>query len=152
MSDEVPAAQALAEACAEALWKDDRASQGLGMRIERVAPGEAVLTMTVTPAMTNGHGMCHGGYVFLLADSAFAFSCNSHNQRTVAQQAAVTFVAPAFVGDRLTASAREVSRKGRSGLYDITVTNQKGEQIAEFRGHSRTLKGLLVEPATDAAT
>ena len=133
--------QEIAQACAEAMWNDDRASQRLGMTIEHVGPGEATLGMTVTEAMTNGHGTCHGGYIFTLADSAFAFACNSYNQRAVAQHCSVTFVAPAYRGNRLTATAREVSRRGRGGIYDITVTNQDGEQVAEFRGHSRTVKG-----------
>ena len=140
--------QEIAQACAEAMWNDDRASQRLGMTIEHVGPGEATLGMTVTEAMTNGHGTCHGGYIFTLADSAFAFACNSYNQRAVAQHCSVTFVAPAYRGNRLTATAREVSRRGRGGIYDITVTNQRGEHVAEFRGHSRTVRGThLPEPA-----
>ena len=131
----------LAEACAAAMWAHDDASRGLGMAIVRVGPGEAVLTMTVEPRMTNGLDTCHGGILFTLADSAFAFACNSYNQFAVAQHCSVTFLAPAFAGDRLTATAREVSRRGRGGLYDIRITNQAGEVIAEFRGHSRTVKG-----------
>lgn len=138
--------QALAEACAQALWDDDPASQRLGMAIAHIGPGRAALTMTVTEAMANGHGTCHGGFIFTLADSAFAFACNTVDQRSVAQQAAITFVAPAFVGDHLTATAREISRRGRGGITDVTVTNQKGETIAEFRGHSRTVKGTLLPP------
>jgi acyl-CoA thioesterase len=137
--------QALAEACARAMWAEDRASQGLGMRIERVAPGEAVLTMPVTERMVNGHGICHGGFIFTLADSAFAFACNSYDERTVAQHCAVTFLAPARLGDLLTAHAVEVSRTGRSGIYDITVTDERNAVIAEFRGHSRTIKGSLLK-------
>ena len=140
-----PNAQALAEACARAMWTEDRASQGLGMRIERVAPGEAVMTMAVTERMVNGHGLCHGGFIFTLADSAFAFACNTYDQRTVAQHCAVTFLAPARLGDALTAHAVEVARSGRSGLYDITVTGADGTVVAEFRGHSRTIKGSLLE-------
>jgi len=136
--------QALAEACARAMWDDDNASRHLGMELLAVGPGAATLSMTMTEAMTNGHGTCHGGYIFMLADSAFAFACNSYNQRTVAQHCSVTYIAPAFKGDRLTATAREVSRRGRGGIYDITITNQQGEQIAEFRGHSRTVKGTLL--------
>ena len=137
--------QALAEACARAMWAEDRASQGLGMRIERVAPGEAVLTMTVAERMVNGHGLCHGGFIFTLADSAFAFACNTYDRRTVAQHCAVTFLAPARLGDALTAHAVEVVRSGRSGIYDITVTKADGTVVAEFRGHSRTIKGSLLE-------
>ena len=136
--------QALAEACARSMWDEDNATRYLGMKLLAVAPGEATLSMAVTEAMTNGHGTCHGGYIFALADLAFAFACNSYNQRTVAQHCSVTYIAPAFRGDRLTATAREVSRRGRGGIYDIAVTNQEGEQIAEFRGHSRTVKGALL--------
>lgn len=133
--------QDIAQGSARAMWNDDSTSQRLGMSLDHIAPGAATLTMTVTDQMTNGHGTCHGGYIFTLADSAFAFACNSYNQRAVAQQAAITYIAPAHLGDRLTAQAREVSRKGRGGIYDIRVTNQTGDHIAEFRGHSRTIKG-----------
>ncbi|MGY5774709.1 hydroxyphenylacetyl-CoA thioesterase PaaI [Rhizobium sp. LEGMi135b] len=136
--------QALAEACARAMWDEDNATRRLGMEVLTVAPGEAALSMAITEAMTNGHGTCHGGYIFTLADSAFAFACNSYNQRTVAQHCSVTYIAPAFKGDRLTATAREVSRRGRGGIYDIAITNQEGAQVAEFRGHSRTVKGTLL--------
>ncbi len=143
--------QALAEACAQAMWNEDSASQRLGMTLEHIAPGEATLSMTITDQMTNGHGNCHGGYMFTLADSAFAFACNGYNQRTVAQHCAVTFVAPAYRGDRLRAVAVENARFGRSGIYDVRVTNQHGALIAEFRGHSRTVKGTLL-PAEDEAS
>ncbi len=136
--------EARAEACASAMWDEDNASRHLGMELLAVAPGEATLSMAITEAMTNGHGTCHGGYIFTLADSAFAFACNSYNRRTVAQHCSVTYIAPAFKGDLLTATAREVSRRGRGGIYDIAITNQQGEQIAEFRGHSRTIKGTLL--------
>lgn len=140
--------QALAEACARAMWNEDSASQRLDMRLDHIAPGAATLSMTITDQMTNGHGSCHGGYIFTLADSAFAFACNTYNQRTVGQHCSITFLAPVARGDRLTAEAREVSRRGRGGLYDIHVTNQHGEHVAEFRGHSRTVKGMhLPEPA-----
>ena len=133
--------QALAEACAAAMWGEDRASQRLGMRIERIAPGEATLSMTVADFMLNGQGAAHGGFVFALADSAFAFACNGYNQRTVGHQASITYMAPGRLGDRLMAVAREVHRAGRNGIYDVRVTNERGEAIAEFRGHSRTVKG-----------
>lgn len=133
--------QALAEACAEAMWSNDSTSQRLGMTIERIAPGEAILALEVTEFMLNGHGLAHGGFIFTLADSAFAFACNGYNQRTVGHQAAITYMAPARLGDRLTAVAREIHRAGRNGVYDVRVTNQDGAQIAEFRGHSRTVKG-----------
>ena len=133
--------QELAEASAQAMWDNDRASQRLGMVVEQIAPGQATLSMTVTEAMTNGHENGHGGYIFTLADSAFAFACNGYNQRTVGHQAAITYMAPARLGDRLTAVAREIHRAGRNGVYDVRVTNQDGVHIAEFRGHTRTVKG-----------
>lgn len=136
-----------AAACAASMWADDRASQALGMTIDSVAPGQAVMSMVVTEAMTNGHGTCHGGYIFTLADSAFAFACNTYNQNTVGQQAAITYIAPAFAGEKLVADAREISRRGRGGIYDVTVTNPAGETIAIFRGHSRTVKGTHLPEA-----
>lgn len=138
----------LARRCAEAMWRDDRASQALGMSLDAVGPGTATLSMTVTETMINGHEICHGGLIFTLADSAFAFACNAYNKVTVAQHCSVTFLAPAKLGDRLTARAEERALNGRSGIYDIRVENQDGKPIAEFRGHSRTIKGRLVpEPA-----
>lgn len=137
----------MARACAAAMWAEDRATQALGMSLDHVGPGTATISMTVTEAMTNGHATCHGGYIFTLADSAFAFACNTYDQRTVAQHASVSFLAPAVLGDRLTARGTEVSRRGRGGLYDVRVTNQNGETIAEFRGHSRTVKGTLLPAA-----
>jgi acyl-CoA thioesterase len=133
--------QELAEASAKVMWNDDPASQRLGMTLDHIAPGEATLSMTITEAMSNGHGNCHGGYIFALADSAFAFACNSYNQLAVAQHCSITYLSPGRIGDRLTATAKEVSRRGRSGIYDIRITNQSGEHVAEFRGHSRTVKG-----------
>lgn len=133
--------QALAEACAAAMWSNDSTSQRLGMAIERIAPGEATLAMEITDFMLNGHGLAHGGFVFALADSAFAFACNGYNQRTVGHQAAITYMAPSRLGDRLTAVAREIHRGRRDGIYDVHVTNDRGEKVAEFRGHSRTVKG-----------
>jgi acyl-CoA thioesterase len=143
-------AEELARACARVMWDDDEASQRLGMTIDHIAPGAATLSMTITFEMTNGHRTCHGGYIFTLADSAFAFACNSYNQRTVAQHCSVTYIAPAIEGDRLKATVREVARRGRGGIYDIRVTNQRGEHIAEFRGHSRTVKGTHL-PQPDGA-
>ena len=133
----------LARACADAMWQEDKASQGLGMEIVEISAGQATLAMTVQPHMVNGHKIAHGGFIFTLADSAFAFACNSHNERTVAAQGAITFIRPGKLGDRLIATAREVSRSGRSGIYDVRVT--AGEVvIAEFRGHSRSIGGTLV--------
>ena len=135
----------LAKACAKAMWDNDLASQGLGMKIEEIKTGYARLSMTIREDMTNGQKIAHGGFIFTLADSTFAFACNTYNQFAVAQQCAVTFLAPGYEGDRITAVATERNRTKRSGLYDITVQNQKGETIAEFRGHSRTVKGQHVE-------
>jgi acyl-CoA thioesterase len=133
--------QELAEACAATMWAEDDATRALGMTLDRIGPGEAVVTMAVTPAMVNGHGTAHGGYIFTLADSAFAFACNTRNQRAVAQHCAITFLAPPSAGDRLTARAVERVVAGRSGICDVTVSDQEGRVIAEFRGHSRTIKG-----------
>ncbi len=139
----------LARASAEAMWKEDGASQGLGMEIVRVNPGEAVLAMTIRPDMVNGHGIAHGGFIFLLADSAFAFACNSRNERTVAAQCNIAFIRPGKLGDRLVATAREISKTGRSGIYDVRVT-ANDVAIAELRGHSRSLGGAWV-PTEKAA-
>ncbi len=139
--------QALAEACAAALWDADTTTQSLGMVLRRIAPGACELQMTVTEKMCNGHGTCHGGYLFTLADSAFAFACNSYNQRSVAHHCNITYVSPSFTGDQLTAVATEVSRAGRNGIYDIQITNQQNAPVAVFRGHSRTVKGTLVSDA-----
>jgi acyl-CoA thioesterase len=135
----------LARRSAEAMWAEDKASRGLGMRLERVEPGAAVLSMAITEAMVNGHGTCHGGYIFLLADSAFAFACNSHNQKNVAQSCQIAFIAPGRLGTRLVAEARERHRGERSGIYDVTVKTDAGELIAEFRGYSRAIPGTLVQ-------
>jgi acyl-CoA thioesterase len=133
----------LARACADAMWKDDDASQGLGMEIVEIRAGQATLAMTIQPHMVNGHGLAHGGFIFTLADSAFAFACNSHNERAVAAQGAITFIRPGKLGDRLVATAREISRSGRSGIYDVSITVDD-TVIAEFRGHSRSIGGVLV--------
>lgn len=143
-------AQELAEASAEAMWNGDSASQRLGMTVDHIAPGQATLSMTVTDAMSNGHGNAHGGYIFALADSAFAFACNTYNQVTVGQHCSISYLIPGRIGDRLTATATEVSRRGRSGMYDVRITNAAGETVAEFRGHSRTVKGTHL-PVDDPA-
>jgi acyl-CoA thioesterase len=137
-------AAAIAQASADAMWADDKATRAMGMTVEEVGPGLARLSMTVGPNMVNGHGSCHGGYIFSLADSAFAFACNSHNQRHVAQHCQITYLSPGQLGMRLTAEARERHRGERSGIYDVTVRAQTGEVIAEFRGHSRSIPGTLV--------
>lgn len=137
-------AQEIAERSAAAMWSDDNASAHLGMKIMSVAPGRAVLSMTIAPSMTNGHGTCHGGFLFMLADSAFAFACNSHNQRSVAQSCHITYVAPGRAGMELVAEAVERTRAERSGIYDVSVKTTDGQLLAEFRGLSRTVPGLLV--------
>jgi acyl-CoA thioesterase len=136
--------QALAEACARAMWGRDRASSGLGMAIERVAPGQSVLVMTVRPDMVNGHGMCHGGFIFALADSAFAFACNSYNVSTVAAACDIAYLKTVRSGKVLRATAREVYREGRNGIYDIAVTDRAGSVVAQFRGRSRTIGGPVI--------
>ena len=133
----------VARACADAMWRDDEASRGLGMKIVDIKPGQATLTMTVHRHMVNGQRIAHGGFIFALADSAFAFACNSHNERTVADQGTITFIRPGKLGDRLVAAAREISRSGRSGIYDVSITVDD-TVIAEFRGHSRSIGGALV--------
>lgn len=133
----------LARASADAMWSADTASRGLGMEIVDVAPGRATLTMTVGEAMLNGHEIAHGGFIFTLADSAFAFACNSYGERTVAQHCTISYIKPVAKGDRLVATAREVSRSGRSGIYDVSVS-VNGTVIAEFRGFSRTVGGSIV--------
>jgi acyl-CoA thioesterase len=140
----------LARACAEAMWKEDDASKGLGMEIVEIGPGKAVMSMTVLPHMVNGQRIAHGGFIFTLADSAFAFACNTHNERVVAAQGNITFIRPGKLGDRLVATAREISRSGRSGIYDVRVTVDN-TVIAEFRGHSRAIAGTWL-PVADAAT
>jgi acyl-CoA thioesterase len=138
----------LARACADAMWAEDDASKGLGMEIVEVGPGRATLAMTVKPHMVNGQRIAHGGFIFLLADSTFAFACNSRNERAVAAQCDITFIRPGKLGDRLVATAHEISRSGRSGIYDIQVTTDD-VVIAEFRGHSRTIAGTWLPVADD---
>ena len=140
-------AQALAERVAEAMYARDAASQAMGMRITGIGPGRADLTMAVRHDMLNGHAICHGGFIFTLADSAFAFACNSYNLTTVASGCSIDFIAPAREGDVLTAVARERSAIGRTGVYDIEVVNQRGEPIAFFRGKSYRIKGHVIEQA-----
>lgn len=125
---------------AEAMWAEDRASVGLGMRLDDVAPGRARLSMPITEAMANGHGICHGGFIFTLADSAMAFAVNPRGEPAVAQHAAITFVRPGRVGEVLVAEAAERMYAGRNGMYDVRVCTAGGELVAEFRGHTRTLR------------
>ncbi len=141
-----PSPDDVARACVEAMWAEDGASRGLGIEIVAIKPGEATLAMTVRPDMVNGHRIAHGGFIFTLADSAFAYACNSRNVRVVAAQGQITFLRPGKLGDRLLATAREISRSGRSGIYDVRVS--VGDTvIAEFRGHSRVVSGTWLPPS-----
>ena len=133
--------QERAETCAKLMMAADAASRDMGMRIDHIAPGEATLSMLITGKMLNGHKICHGGYIFSLADSAFAFACNTYNQITVAQQNQITYLSPGQLDERLTARAVELSKSGRSGIYDVTVTGGDGRIVAAFRGLSRSIKG-----------
>ena len=141
-------AQSLAERVAAAMFARDRASQAMGMRISKVGPGRAELTMTVRADMLNGHATCHGGFIFTLADSAFAFACNSSNMTTVASGCSIDFITPAREDDVLTAIGRERTLSGRTGVYDIEVTNQRGETVAMFRGKSHRIKGHVITEAS----
>jgi len=146
-----PDPQELAERVRDHMWADDRASQALGMEVLAVGPGTATLRMTVREDMLNGHAICHGGLVTTLADSAFAFACNSYDELTVASGFSVDLVAPGRLGDVLTARAHEVNKAGRTGVYDIEVRNQRDERVAVFRGRSYTMKGRCVLPSSSAA-
>jgi acyl-CoA thioesterase len=137
-------AQRQAERATAALFARDRASQALGMRLTGARPGWARVAMLVRADMVNGHGVCHGGIVFALGDSAFAFACNSYNESTVAAAATIDFLAAARAGDELTAEAGELWRTRRNGLYEIVVSNQRGERIALFRGRSYRIDGQVV--------
>ena len=136
--------QALAEATAQAMWSRDRAAQALGIKIVRVQPGASLLTMTVRSDMVNGHHICHGGMIFSLADTAFAYACNSYNKNTVASACHIDFLAPAKEGETLEAEAVEQSAAGRTGVYDITVRNNHGKTIALFRGKSYRINGEVI--------
>jgi len=137
-------ATTLARACAEAMWADDAASRALDLQLISVEPGQAALGMAVTGAMVNWHDTCHGGFIYLLADTAFGYACNSHNQRMVAQYCSISYLNPAQRGDRLTAHAVERQLQGRSGIYDVAVRREDGTVIAEFRGHARAIAGSIV--------
>lgn len=136
--------QKLAKAASDAMWAGDRASKLLGMKVEEVRPGYARLSMRITRDMLNGYDTCHGGVIFTLADSAFGYACNSHNQLSVAASCSIDFLAPARAGDVLTATAVELARAGRAGVYDIRVEKQDGAVVATFRGRSTTLRGHWV--------
>jgi len=130
------------------MWESDTASKWAGMTLGPVGPGRAEVAMTLTPDQCNGHGTAHGGVLYMLAGSAFAMAINSYNIRAVAQSGTITYLAPAHVADHLTATAREVTKAGRTGLYDVEIANQNAEIIAQFRGTSRTIGGPLFEPAS----
>ncbi|ADJ65603.1 hydroxyphenylacetyl-CoA thioesterase PaaI [Herbaspirillum seropedicae] len=136
--------QALAEATVQAMYPRDNASQALGMKILEIAPGRARMSMLVRSDMLNGHATCHGGFIFALADSTFAFACNSRNLNTVASGCSIEYVAPALRNDMLIAEAQERSLAGRTGVYDITVSNQDGKTIALFRGKSYRIRGEVI--------
>lgn len=140
----------LAQACAAAMWDGDQASRGIGMHLHEVAPARARLSLRVEERHVNGHGICHGGFIFALADSAFAFACNTTGEVTVASHCAVSFLRPARLGETLVATAEERHRAGRSGLYDVRVATEAGEVVAEFRGQSRTT-GARMAGLPDAA-
>ena len=137
----------LARACGDAMWADDHASRGLGMALDFVAPGKSRLSMTVAESMVNGLGMCHGGFILTLADSAMAFASNAHGDHAVAQHIAVTYVRPGHLGERLAATAEERLRTGRSGMYDVRVTGGDGTVVAEMRGHTRLTGGKFFPEA-----
>jgi len=142
--------EALARAVGEAMRREDRVTKWLGFQVEELRAGYARLSMIVTEHMANGQAYCHGGMIFTLADSSFGFASNSHNQRSLAAACSIEFLAPARVGDRLTAECREQARAGRAGVYDARVTNQEGELIALFRGKSATVRGHWVEEGLKA--
>lgn len=139
------AAQALAEAVADSMWSRDRATQALGMRIEAIRPGYARISMPVREDMLNGHRICHGGLIFTLADSAFAYACNSYNKNTVASACHIDFLAPGREGDTLQAEAVEQSASGRTGVYDVTVRDGEGRTLALFRGKSYRISGDVID-------
>ena len=126
------------------MWSRDRAAQALGMRIDSVAPGRATLSMPVRSDMVNGHHICHGGLIFSLADTAFAYACNAYNLNTVASGCNIDFVAPGKEGDTLQATAVERSRSGRTGVYDVTVRDSAGKDLALFRGKSYRIAGEVI--------
>ncbi|MBV7409301.1 hydroxyphenylacetyl-CoA thioesterase PaaI [Maritimibacter sp. DP1N21-5] len=139
----------IAEKAGAIMWGNDDASKWFGMELTEIDAGRAVMTLTVQPHHCNGHKICHGGVIFALADSAFAFACNSGNQNTVAQHNLINFLAPGREGDVLTAVAEELYLKGRGGIYDIHVENQDGVRIAEMRGMSRAIPGTLFEEESE---
>ncbi len=139
--------QERAERCAAAMWSADAASKTLGLRLDIIGPGHCTMSMQVQDRHLNGNGICHGGIIFTLADSAFAYACNSQNAITLAQENTITYLAPVRPGELLTARAVESAHSGRSGVYDITVTGDDGRKVALFRGLSRTIKGQHFQEA-----
>ena len=137
--------QALAELAGKTMYERDPTSQALGMLLAEIRPGYARMTMPVRRDMLNGHATCHGGYIFMLADSAFAFACNSHNHNTVGAGCTIDYLAPGREGDLLTAEATEQALSGKTGVYDIRVQNQEGRTIALFRGKSHRVAGMVAE-------
>jgi acyl-CoA thioesterase len=138
-------AQAVATHVGQQMYANDPATQHLGIELVQIAPGQAQMRMTVKDFMVNGHGICHGGYLFLFADSAFAFACNSHGQYAVAAGASIDFLAPGKLGDTLTAHGRMLHQANRTGVYDIEVKNQADVVLAVFRGRSATIKGSFLD-------
>lgn len=147
MAERTHTAQEIAEAVGRGMYERDWCAQAHGIALKEIAPGYAVMTMTVRKDMVNGHDICHGGMTFTLADTAFAYACNANNAVTVAAGCHITYPAPGKLGDVLTAVCREVHRKGRTGVYDVTVTNQDGTVTGIFRGQSATIKGAVVDLA-----
>jgi acyl-CoA thioesterase len=145
-----PGAQALAEAVREHMYARDHAAQALGITVEAIGPGFARCRMVVRQEMVNGHATCHGGLTFTLADAAFAYACNACNRATVAQGAQISFVAPARLGEVLIASAREQSRSGRIGIYDVEIAKDDGTVVALFRGTSYETRAAVL--AADQGT
>ncbi|MCO7513971.1 hydroxyphenylacetyl-CoA thioesterase PaaI [Pseudomonas guariconensis] len=148
MADPHRTPEELAQACADAMFSRDQATQAMGIRLLEIGPGRARLGMPVRADMIQGHGTCHGGYLFALADSAFAFACNSYDEATVALGCSIDYLAPALRDDQLTATASELSRKGRTGLYDVRVENQRGELVALFHGKSYKVRGTVLAQET----
>ncbi|MDN4057824.1 hydroxyphenylacetyl-CoA thioesterase PaaI [Massilia sp. YIM B02769] len=147
LDDVTKDAQALAELAGKTMYERDPASKGLGMTLDEIRPGYARMSMRVRPDMLNGHASCHGGFIFTLADSAFAFACNSHNFNTVGAGCTIDYLAPGREGDLLTAEAQEQALAGKTGVYDVTVTNGEGKTIALFRGKSHRVSGTVVNAA-----
>jgi acyl-CoA thioesterase len=141
-------AMSLANECAKALFERDPASRGMGMRLLSVGPGTTRIGMSIREDMLQGHGTCHGGYLFALADSAFAFACNTYNEATVAIGCSIDYIVPARLGDTLTAEASEQSRSGRTGNYDVRIENQQGQLIALFHGKSYKVRGPVLAQET----